>query len=108
MNVQDCLKSAGVTAIKELTPDTVGCFSRCVMEKKELVDSNYKPHKENINKIVDESMPAAIIPEWKAEMEKCLDKEGMMLKPASEDPKCMSFMPLSMCMHMAFMKVCMS
>jgi len=100
----ECMKVVGVSQVTELSVMTAGCFSKCMMEKENLIDAGGKPHKENILKAMD-VLPAAVVDSWKKTVEGCLDSEsGKIVTP--DDKSCSSFMPLTMCVATAVMQVC--
>jgi len=104
-DIVDCAKANGILKFTDISMDNAGCLSRCIMEKKGFVDTAGKPHKENIMKAIDDHLPAPLRAEWKTEIENCLDSDGKDLK-VTGDPTCTSYLPLAMCAHAAFTKVC--
>jgi hypothetical protein len=101
----ECLGVVGAKTVMNLTPSTAGCFAKCFFEKEGLLDAAGKPHKENIMKAIDEGLPADLVEPWKKEMETCLDTDGQSIK-VPDDATCSSYMPVTMCFHMAYFKIC--
>jgi len=106
MDVKECFEKLQIKSMKDVTPGNAGCLSKCIMTNKGLIDAAGKPHKENIMTMIDSHAPASIKDEFKAALEKCLDNEGS--KVDANEASCNSFLPLSMCAHMAMLNICQS
>jgi len=104
LHMKDCMKLVGIENIHDLGIENAGCFSKCAMQKKGLIDADGKPHKEKIVNMMDASIPEELRTGLRGAMEKCLEAEGDKINVNEED--CSSFLPLSMCVHSAFSNLC--
>ncbi|ODM93930.1 Calcitonin-like peptide type 1 receptor [Orchesella cincta] len=119
MSVDDCLRMYNATSIKDISPSAFAvriysislpvarihneyCVGKCVMEKTGLVDSSGKPHKENIFNMITDALPVEVHDDLQIKFEKCLDEETEEIDPL--DDSCVSYLPLCMCIHLAFLE----
>jgi len=104
MVILECAAELQVMSKADLTPEKMPCFSKCLLEKKGLIDHDGTPHKEKIVNMVDNGLPEALQADVKKHLAQCLDDHGSKVK--KDDATCMSFEPLTKCVHDAFIHLC--
>lgn len=72
MHINECMKEAGAKEVKDIEPGKMACFGKCVFNKKGLIDTNGKPHKEKIMNMIVDKMPKAVHDDLNKRVAVCL------------------------------------
>jgi len=105
-NIKECLKLVGAETVHDLGIENGACFFKCTMEKKGMIDDKGVPHKEKMGDLIDMAIPDNVKGQIKAGLEKCFDEESKDIKMKGDDDMCSTFLPLAMCVHSTFVKIC--
>ncbi|CAG7630091.1 unnamed protein product [Allacma fusca] len=103
-HLKECATAHGIASKKDMTPDKIPCFSKCIFEHKNLIDDKGKPHKENVLNILSDAVPEAMKGGLTTSLTKCLDDHGDGIDPTDE--ACQTYTPLAMCIHMVYLEIC--